>query len=303
MLTKTALIFAMISSCDNVWAATKQSKKPTTAPIPKPSRTPVMKPSKMPVSSPSKKPIHNPTFKPSKAKPSQKPSFTPSVSPVTSKPTFAPSTFEPSFSPSFVPTVYVKTTDSKNIADINNFYPVNGTNGLLEQEYFSCPQGKKGSNAYSMYGNKVNNVIMGFGLICSNNMGKWRVLGNSAISGYKYNWGPTDPITSVTVYKLLNSTLGEYIVSSVTVSTSVPATATTPAAEVTKGFSLNQKCKEESDICQVHTYTAPAGQALTNWYFKTLLTQAQVAGSPGVILDIKVSATPLSKASSSLRSH
>ena len=145
-----------------------------------------------------------------------------------------------------------------------------------------------------MFGNKVGGALASFAVMCDGfNGGKWRVLGPSTTpSKFHSSWIGGQQITSLTVYKWLNPALGYYVVSSVTVCTLDTATNTNSC----HGFAPIPQCSAPSKICVVETTTAPSGQTLSNWYFKTILNSAANTETPGNLLELKASVTPFAKA-------
>ena len=161
----------------------------------------------------------------------------------------------------------------------------------MEQQFFSC---KPGSNVYNIYGNKVNNGLKSFGVTCSGAVGvggRWRVLGPASLpSTYHYSWAGKLPTASLTVYKWLDPALGYFVVSSMSLCTSTNSTLSC------RGFVPLPKCTTQSDTCIIETTTAPAGQFLNFWYFKTILNSVVTPETPGNLLEVKASWAPFTAA-------
>ena len=153
-----------------------------------------------------------------------------------------------------------------------------------------------------MFGNKDGNTktgsIKSLGLICDGFAGgKWNVLSaNVSPSKYRTAWVGKQLITSLTVYKWLDPALGYYVVSAFNFCTLDTATQVASC----HGFKPTTSCSATSSTCQVTTYTAPDGQTLNNFYFKTVINSAANIAAPGNILEFKASTQPITPANLSL---
>ena len=162
----------------------------------------------------------------------------------------------------------------------------------MEQQFFSC---KDGHNIYQFFANKDGNLktgsIKSLGLKCDGFAGgEWDVLSsNVSPSKYHVSWAGGQLITSVTVYKWLDPALGYYVVSAFNVCTLDTATQVSTC----KGIKPTTSCSAASSTCQVTTYTAPDGQTLNNFYFKTVITTAALIATPGNLLEFKASTQPI----------
>ena len=140
-------------------------------------------------------------------------------------------------------------------------------------------------------------MINSLGVVCNGKEGKWKVLGsNLAQAGYHLTWAANQHITSVTVYKMLDSATKNYFVSGFTVGVN-----STKTEGIVKGWALNPKCSSPSNTCIVNKYEAPIGKALTYWYFKTLINNDQTPETPGFLLDIQASSQKFKVTSANLR--
>ena len=161
----------------------------------------------------------------------------------------------------------------------------------MEQQFFSC---KTGHDFYGMYGSKdKTGVLKSFGVSCDGfNGGRWKVLGAAKLPSLLHSqWTGNQPVTSLAVYKMYVPSQGYYVVSGMSVCTT-SIEAATKGAESCHGFALNPKCNAQSPTCNVEVTTAAPGKGLHYWFFKTILTSAELTEQPGYILEIKASVEP-----------
>lgn len=145
-----------------------------------------------------------------------------------------------------------------------------------------------------MFANKVGGSIKSFGLKCDGfNGGQWNVLSNNAApSTFHSSWIGGQLITSVTVYKWLDPTLGYFVVSSINTCTLNTVTQVSSC----HGFNAIPQCNAAGPSCKVSVYTAPDGQTLNNFYFKTIINAAASIATPGNILEFIASTQPITPA-------
>ena len=162
---------------------------------------------------------------------------------------------------------------------------------LTEQQFFSC---KAGHNIYQLFANKAGGSIKSLGLKCDGYAGgQWNVLSsNVSPSTFHSSWIGGQLITSITIYKWLDPNLGYFVVSAINACTLNTVTQVASC----HGFTPTPACKTAGSTCQVTTYTAPDGQTLNNFYFKTVINSAATIAAPGNILEFKASTQPITPA-------
>lgn len=237
----------------------------------------------------SKKPQSPPTIKPTLYQPTVKPTkYQPSQKPVKNKPIVIAAPIQPSQKPVKVTTIKptksaIQTVYSDSYAKLSDWYPQNKTDGIIQQEFFSC---KNGATIFSFFGHKINIMPRSLGIQCGGGSGTWKVMGAFVTAANnRLTVEAKATINTLTVYKYLEPTLQKYVVSGF----SVCYYSIAVAGQVCKDFgNLNPLCSSAGPSCLVETTTDPLGGALDHWYFKTLTTSVATLNTPGYILDMKV---------------
>ena len=160
---------------------------------------------------------------------------------------------------------------------------------MIEEQFFSC---KADTVVTQFFGTKSKagptGAFKNFGVICNSqtSKGKWSVLGPLLPSSqYHSAWSKNSHITSLTVYKLYDATLKYNVVTSISFCLDG---ATDP--------SLCHQLGSPCPTCLAETTNALAGQYLNYFYFKTILNSVITPGTPGNLLEMKVSSVPYAAA-------